>query len=149
MKKSLQPLIIVVLLLAIALYSTRFHIKAQSINGVPSQSMSGFTNVAVSTIAVGGATALNFEGIITSSSATPGSIGAGGCADTNYTFSGVPTGSVVSGLVLTSGTLATNINLAGYEPITSANTVAVRWCNNSLLATQTPTSGALKGLFTW
>lgn len=125
------------------------HVHGQNINGIPNQVMSGFTNVSVSTISVGGSTALNFIGIITSSSATPGAIGAGGCADTNYTFAGVPTGAVVSGIALNSGTLATNINLAGYEPVTSANTVAVRWCNNSLLSTQTPTSGALKGLFTW
>lgn len=128
----------------------RLHrVHGQNINGIPSQSMSGFTNVAVSTMAIGGATALNYLGIITSSSATPGSIGAGGCADTNYTFSGVPTGATVSGIALASGTMATNIGIAGYEPVTSANTVAVRYCNNSLLSTQTPTSGSLKALFAW
>lgn len=150
MNRSLRIVLAICVLMIVPAVIWTYHVHgAQNINGVPNQSMSGFTAISGTTLAVGGATPLNFEGIITSSSATPGSIGAGGCAVTNYTFAGVPTGAVVSGLALTSGTTGTNINIAAYEVVTSANTVPVKYCNNSLLATQTPTAGDLKGFFVW
>lgn len=121
----------------------------QTINGIPNQSMTNFTNVVVTTMQIGSSVPLNYSGVLTSSSATPGSIAAGTCADTSYTFTGAAVGAVVSGVALASGTQSTNISYGGPEPIVSANTVPVRWCNNSLLTTQTPTAGALKAKFDW
>lgn len=149
MNRSLRVIMGICLLVISLAGITRIITHGQTINGVPSQSMTNFVNVVVTTMQIGSSVPLNYSGVLTSSSATPGSIGAGGCANTSYTFTGAAVGAVVSGLALSSGTQATNINMSGYDPVISANTVSVRYCNNSLLATQTPTAGALKAKFDW
>lgn len=101
------------------------------------------------TLKVGTAAALTYLGLITSSSATPASIGANGCASTTYTFTGVPVGAVMSGLRLNSGTQGTNISFGGYDPVATTGSVSIRWCNVSVLAAQTPTAGAMTALFAW
>lgn len=149
MNRSVRIVLGVFLLITSVAGIANFVIHGQNINGVPNQIMNGFVNVVVTTMQIGSSVPLNYSGVLTSSSATPGSIGAGGCADTSYTFTGAAVGAVVSGVALNSGTQATNILFSGTEPVVSTNTVVVRWCNNSLLTTQTPTSGALKAKFDW
>lgn len=149
MNRSVRIVLGVFLLITSVAGIANFVIHGQNINGVPNQIMNGFVNVVVTTMQIGSSVPLNYSGVLTSSSATPGSIGAGGCTDTSYTFTGAAVGAVVSGVALNSGTQATNILFSGTEPVVSTNTVVVRWCNNSLLTTQTPTSGALKAKFDW
>lgn len=158
--KSVAP-ILAALLVGISIASLWPSLKSkpvhgQNINGVPNQVMNGFgaVNVAAmvvtSTITVGSATPLSYNGLLTSSSATPASIGASGCADTSYTFTGVQVGAVMGMPRLSTGTAvnATNIMIVGYQ-VTAANTVLVRYCNESTLSSQTPTAGSLTALFAW
>lgn len=105
---------------------------------------------AFATVQVGTATALTYAGLITSNSVTPGSIGAAGCADVSYTFTGVVTGSTMGFPRLSTGTAVngTNIEIVGYV-VSAANTVLIRYCNASTLSTQTPTAGSLTAFFAW
>lgn len=122
-------------------------ISGQSINGIPNQSMSGFTNVAVSTMAIGGATPLNYAGVLSSSSTTPASIGASGCADTAFTFTGLAVGAQVT-VPEPPSTQATNVVMAGVR-VTGANTLSIRFCNISTLTTQTPVAGVYTIFAAW
>lgn len=120
----------------------------QSINGIANQTMSNFTNVTVSTMSIGGATALNYLGILSATTNTPASIGPAGCADTTFTFTGAAIGASVSGII-PPGTQTTNIIIGGVEPVASTNTVIIRFCNESTLTTYTPVAGVYKALFAW
>ena len=121
---------------------------AQSINGIPNQTMGNFTSVVVNTMQIGTSVPLNYAGILSSASTTPASIGASGCADTAFTFTGVAVGATVS-VPIPPSTQTANIIMAGVEPVTTANTVSIRFCNESTLTAQTPVAGIYKAFFAW
>lgn len=102
----------------------------------------------VSTLKVGTGAAFTFMGILSSASYTFSSIGPAGCTDIPFTVTGAAVGAIISGVTAPS-TQTTNIILGGVAPVTSANTVTVRFCNESALTTYTPVNGVYKMMVAW